>query len=236
MEAIVLAGGFGTRLRSSVPDLPKCMAPIHGHPFLHYLIQYATKAGIQKIVFALGYKADIIIDYLQLYTSDIVFDYVIEDIPLGTGGAILNAMQKTSEKHPIILNGDTFYDVDLKLLHAHHLQSQAHITIALKPMQNFERYGAVTLDENGIVTEFAEKKPCKSGNINGGIYVIDKAWYTSLELGAQFSFEVDVLSRNVGFDTIYGWIDDGYFIDIGIPEDFERAQTELFQLCSESKQ
>ena len=146
MEAIVLAGGLGTRLRSVVPDLPKCMAPINGIPFLSYLIDHLTTEGITKFIFALGYKSDEFIHFLNKKLPNNNYSIVIEDEPLGTGGAIKLAANEASSKDIIALNGDSLYKANLNQLMQFHLQNNSDCTLALKPMHQFERYGSVEIN------------------------------------------------------------------------------------------
>ena len=227
MEAIVLAGGLGTRLQSSVPDLPKCLAPINRKPFLHYLLTSMIQSGISRFVFSLGYRSASIIDYLNDHYCHIDWDYAIEDQPLGTGGGIRLAMDQVQSPQCLILNGDTLFKADVQALYQYHLDHNAVVTLALKPMSNFDRYGTVGIQNDGKVFQFTEKQYCKSGYINGGVYAIDTAWYLSLPEGPKYSFETEVLQRYVTQFPMYGKIDDGYFIDIGIPDDYEKAKSDF---------
>ncbi|GAB3415945.1 HAD-IIIA family hydrolase [Niabella aquatica] len=226
-EAIILAGGLGTRLRSAVPDLPKCMAPVAGRPFLYYVINYLRMQGIDKIVFSLGYMHDVILQWLQQEFSSLDYDYVIEDEPLGTGGAIRFALQKTTAENVFIANGDTLFHFDAQSMLVQHLQHNATCTLALKPMYNFDRYGVVTLSKNNTVSSFKEKQYYESGLINAGLYLIHKKAFFSKSFTTKFSFEKDYLQQFVGEAHFSGIAWDTYFIDIGIPEDYNRAQTEF---------
>lgn len=138
-EAIILAGGLGTRLRSAVPDLPKCMAPVNGKPFIAYVIEHLQDQGIERFILSLGYKSEAIIHFVtQQYSSD-HFQFVIEDDPLGTGGAIQLACRKAITENVIATNGDTLFKVNLNKLSSLHHQQRSDCTLSLKPMQNFER-------------------------------------------------------------------------------------------------
>ncbi|MEZ4910105.1 MAG: nucleotidyltransferase family protein [Saprospiraceae bacterium] len=230
MESIVLAGGFGTRLRSSVPDLPKCLAPINDRPFLYYLITTMVQSGVERFIFSLGYRSELIITYMKENFNHLDWDYVIEDHPLGTGGGILLAMDKVKSSKSLICNGDTLFKSDVASLMDFHNEKGAKITVALKPMHDFDRYGTVDIQEDGRITHFVEKRYCSSGNINGGVYCIDNQWFTSLNMGEKFSFETDVLQRFVLKIPMFAKIDHGYFIDIGIPEDYEKAKIDFLNL------
>ncbi len=226
-EAIVLAGGLGTRLRSAVPDMPKCMAPVNGRPFLDYIIHYYRKQGIQRFIFSLGYKSEIIETWLDQAYAGLEKLIVIEREPLGTGGAIRLAASAAKEKTSCILNGDTLFEVDMAALSSFHLQSSALCTLGLKPMKQFDRYGAVETDDHGQITRFREKQFYKSGWINGGVYLLNAKTFLQTGMPEKFSFEKDFLETNCNKGILYGLPQDGYFIDIGIPEDFARAQTEI---------
>lgn len=226
-ECIILAGGLGTRLRSAVPDLPKCMAPVAGKPFLSYVIDHFRQQGMEKFIFSLGYKHEAIQEFLDGSYADCNKQYVIEEEPLGTGGAIQFACRQATEKNVLILNGDTLFSIQLPALTAVHYQQQSHCTLALKPMQHFDRYGVVELQENGAIKSFKEKQFYESGLINGGIYALQVEALLQEGLPDKFSFEKDYLEKLYTERPMYGVVQDAYFIDIGIPEDFERANREL---------
>jgi D-glycero-alpha-D-manno-heptose 1-phosphate guanylyltransferase len=229
-EAIILAGGLGTRLRSAVPDLPKCMAPVNGKPFLSYIIDYYSAQGIQKFIFSLGYKHEVISAWIKEKYPSLAVEYVIEREPLGTGGAIQLAVEKVHEKNVLILNGDTFFQVDVQALAAFHLKNASACTLSLKPMKNFERYGVVETDEEGQIQNFKEKKQYAEGLINGGVYLLNTGRFRQQKRPVIFSFEKDYLERSFSSMHMYGFVQSGYFIDIGIPEDLERAQLEIKEL------
>lgn len=226
-EAIILAGGLGTRIRDTIADLPKCMAPVAGRPFLFYVINYLRSQGIDKIVFSLGYKHRVIEDYLSERFATLDYETVIEDEPLGTGGAIQLACSKAVSENVVIANGDTLFKADLHntwLFHDHH---NAECTLVLKPMKNFDRYGVVELGDDDLVKNFLEKQSYLSGTINGGLYFLNKSKFLDEEFPARFSFEKDYLEKFYQDRRIYGLVQDEYFIDIGIPEDYQRAKVEL---------
>ena len=228
-EAIILAGGFGTRLRDAIPDLPKCMAPVNGRPFLFYVINYLRSQGIEKFIFSLGYKHEIIEAYLNAEFPTLDFQCLIEKEPLGTGGAILASCYKTSEQTVLVLNGDTIFKVDLKKAFANHVKHDSDCTLLLKPMDDFDRYGVVELNEDDSIKSFKEKKFYKNGLINGGVYILNTEQFLAEELPGKFSFERDYLEKYFATRKIYGSVQDEYFIDIGIPEDYFRVQQELKQ-------
>ncbi len=229
-EAIVLAGGLGTRLRSEVPDLPKCMAPVGGRPFIGYLTEYFRRAGITRFVFALGYKSAAFDEFFQSHFPDGGYAVSIEEQPLGTGGAIRRACTMARERTVLILNGDTFFHIGLGALTTAHSKHRADCTICLRPMKDFDRFGVVDLDAADRVRGFREKRFTHAGLINGGVYALDREKFLGEEMPEVFSFEKDYLERSLTTRRIYGLVQDAYFIDIGIPEDYRRVQQEIKSL------
>lgn len=231
-EAIILAGGLGTRLRSVVSDLPKCMAPVAGKPFLHYVIEQLTKQGIRKFIFALGYKSESVEVWLKKEFPTLHYQLSIEAAPLGTGGAIKQACEIATEKNVLIVNGDTLFNVTVEEISSAHITINADCTLALKPMKNFDRYGVVELNENNSISSFKEKQFYESGLINGGVYVLNVESFLKESLPVKFSFEKDYLETYFTKRNFIGVTQHQYFIDIGIPEDYEKAQTELPHIMS----
>lgn len=226
-EAIILAGGLGTRLRDAVPDLPKCMAPVAGRPFLFYVINHLRLQGMEKFIFSLGYKHEVIEAWLADQFPHMDYECVIEAEPLGTGGAIRLALNKVKGKSAVVANGDTLFKVNIPQLVSLHTGKQAACTLALKPMKDFDRYGVVETDTDHTIIDFREKQFYPQGLINGGVYILDKDYFTALDLPGKFSFEKDFLEKQVSSGKLAGQPQDAYFIDIGIPEDYNRAQTDL---------
>ncbi len=222
-EAIILAGGLGTRLRSVVSEVPKVMAPVAGKPFLHYIINKLIDENVTRIILAVGYKSEIIEAFIDEQQYDVEIIFSIEHEPLGTGGGIKLAMDRAISNHVFIINGDSFFDCQLKELMQQHLEQNANISLALKYMQNFDRYGTVNIDASRI-TKFNEKEYRESGLINAGVYVIQKNVLKDLNLPEKFSLEKDVFEAHTSDLKIMGFLFGAYFIDIGIPEDYEKAQ------------
>ena len=230
MEVIILAGGLGTRLRSVVADVPKCMAPVAGKPFLWYLLKYLTRYPVNRVILSVGYLREVIFDWIKENKQEFPFefDYAIEEEPLGTGGGIKLALSKANDPDVIILNGDTFFDVDLDALCQCHNSSEKNITLALKLMRNFNRYGTVSLDTTSeTIVSFNEKQYCDEGLINGGVYVINRNALLFEGLPDKYSFETAVLEPQCTVRNLQGIVQDGYFIDIGIPEDYDKANDEF---------
>jgi D-glycero-alpha-D-manno-heptose 1-phosphate guanylyltransferase len=226
-DAIILAGGLGTRLKTAIPDLPKCLAPVNGRPFLFYVINYLRSQGIERFIFSLGYKHEIIEEYLNDQFSTLDYQCSIEKEPLGTGGAILAACYKASEENVLVVNGDTLYKISVADTSAFHFKKGSQCSLVLKPMKNFDRYGAVELNEDNSIKNFHEKKFLKEGLINGGVYILNVQDFMDEELPAKFSFEKDYLEKFYATRKIFATVQDEYFIDIGIPEDYKRVQEEL---------
>jgi D-glycero-alpha-D-manno-heptose 1-phosphate guanylyltransferase len=226
-EAIILAGGLGTRLRDAVPDLPKCMAPVNGKPFISFVIAHLRQQGIEQFIFSLGYKSEAFTQYLSQVLPSDNYELVIEKEPLGTGGAIQFACGFAKEKNVVVVNGDSIFKTDIRSQSDFHFSHNADCTLALKPMENFERYGIVELNPDHSIAMFKEKQFYTKGLINGGSYILNKEIFTQHGFPEKFSFETDYLQKYYTKGNIYGVVNDGYFIDIGIPEDYLKAQKEL---------
>jgi D-glycero-alpha-D-manno-heptose 1-phosphate guanylyltransferase len=225
-EAIILAGGLGTRLRSVVADVPKCMAPVNGIPFINFVITGLKNQGVERFILSLGYKSEIVIDYISKTFTGTDIEYAVEDKPLGTGGAIKLACSRVKGTDVLILNGDTLFNIDIKKFTNVHQMKGADFTAALKEMTHFSRYGTVETDNDFALVAFNEKKLCEKGFINGGVYALSVNKFLKQDLPEVFSFEKDFLEKNIGRKKFYGMPCDNYFIDIGIPEDYHKFQTE----------
>ena len=203
------------------------MAPVSGQPFLFFVMEHLLHQGIDRFIFSVGYKSEVIIDYVKAQYPKLNTQFSIESSPLGTGGAIKLACSHATEKNVIIVNGDTLFKVDIHRLSQFHMQQHADCTLSLKPMHHFDRYGVVELNTDNTVASFKEKQFYESGLINGGVYALDVSRFLLEDLPQKFSFEKDYLETQVDKRKMLGFIQDEYFIDIGIPEDFEKAQFEL---------
>jgi D-glycero-alpha-D-manno-heptose 1-phosphate guanylyltransferase len=227
VECIVLAGGLGTRLQSTIGAMPKCMAMVAGQPFLFHLFRYLETQKCTRVILSLGYMHQMVENWLIATDWEFEIEIVIEKEPLGTGGGIALAMQKARAQHVFVLNGDTMFLVDLNAMSAFHSRHKSCTTLALKSMEHFERYGLVEMDERHCVQSFQEKKFYDHGLINGGVYIIDKMHFEEKNLGTQFSFEKDYLERFVFEKLFFGFETANYFIDIGVPEDYAQAQIDF---------
>lgn len=217
-EAIILAGGKGTRLKSVLPDLPKPMAPINGKPFLVYQLKYLQNNGIDSIVLSVGYKWQVIRKYFGDQYKNIHLKYSIEKEPLGTGGAIKQALTMINGEEVIILNGDTYFPVNISHLFKYHTKKSSEITVALKFLQETNRFGNILMNSNNRIIKFFEKVNFGDVLINGGIYIVSKKIFKKIDK-IKFSFEKDILSKTCRF-LIFGKDFSTVFIDIGIPKDY----------------
>lgn len=221
-DIVILAGGKGTRLRSVITDLPKPMAPVAGKPFLHYLLEFLKSKGAQRIVLATGYMHEAIESHFGNDFNGIELEYSIEKEPLGTGGAIKLAVSKCKTKEVLVYNGDTLFLAHPELLVNFKKETNADISIFLKPMNHPERYGTVDMEGDYIVSFEEKNANIESGLINAGVYCINAELLNSFEANV-FSFEQDVLEPYSALKRISGLPSDAYFIDIGIPEDYAKA-------------
>jgi len=226
MEAIILAGGLGTRLSSRLSDLPKAMAPVAGRPFLEILLNQLLNAGCNRVILSVGHRRQAIIQTFGDSFQGMPLHYVIETAPLGTGGAIRLSLQHARENPVLILNGDTFLDINFADMLSLHAIGGRPMTLAVTQVQEMGRYGGVLIDGQYVVG-FIEKGRIGPGWINGGVYAMNRdfPWPESLPL--QFSFELDVLANCL--DRLHPAVFKctGKFLDIGTPEDLDRAQIEL---------
>lgn len=230
MEAIVLAGGFGTRLREVVPDLPKPMAPVAGRPFLEILLTALAHKGFRRIVLSLGYMASSVIDHFGDEFAGMELVYEVETSPLGTGGAVRQSLDRCRADHVFIFNGDTYLDLEVPALEAQWRMTGVPIIVARR-VQDTSRFGRLEVADGRIVG-FAEKGAGGPGLINAGCYVFPVSMLAGCPRGQSFSLEADFLAKIVSRQRIDLFLSAGRFIDIGVPEDFKRAQTELAGVCN----
>ncbi|MGX6565912.1 nucleotidyltransferase family protein [Cupriavidus necator] len=223
-EAIVLAGGFGTRLRAVVSDVPKPMAPIAGRPFLEILLKRLAGKGFGRVILSVGFMAEKIISHFGNHFAGMEIAYVIEDHPLGTGGAVKAALAQCLDGHAFVFNGDTYVDLEIDELEACWQIGRVPVIVG-REVPDTSRYGRLLTSE-GRVMGFAEKGVSGPGLINAGCYVLPRDFLEN-ESSESFSLEVDFISKQLDRQRFDLFVTRGHFIDIGIPEDFHRAQTEL---------
>ena len=225
LEAIILAGGLGTRLSPVVTGLPKPMAPIGNRPFLEIVLPSLAVKGFGRVVLSLGYMAENISSHFGDSFAGLELVYVVEEQALGTGGGVRLALTQCKEDHAFVFNGDTFLDLEVDVVEQQWQQEGKSIIIG-RQVDDTVRYGRL-LTSGGRVVGFTEKGVVGSGVINAGCYVFDRNELDAFPLNIPFSLEVDFLSKSISSKEFQVFISDGKFIDIGIPEDFARAQIEL---------
>ncbi len=233
MEAIILVGGLGTRLRGTIGDIPKPMAQVEGRPFLSYLLDFLALYDVSRVLLSVGYKHEIISDFFGSKYSEIDIEYVVEDEPLGTGGAIRESLSHATDDDLLILNGDSFFNIDLLELMSTHFREDADVTLSLRHMKRFDRYGTVVI-EDLRPTGFLEKRYTEAGYINAGVYAVKRSLSRLLDgYPRNFSFEADFLQNMQAPLTLAAYFAEGYFVDIGVPEDYKRAQMKLNSIFEE---
>jgi len=228
MQAIILAGGLGARLRSVVPDLPKPMARVAGRPFLAWVLEHLATAGCARAVLAVGYRHEAIREHFGDRFQDMELVYSVEDTPLGTGGAIRLAADGVDDPPVFVVNGDTFLDLDYPAMLAAHRAAGEAMSMAVCPVPDVGRYGALELAD-GHVAGFLEKGPAGPGTINAGVYLLSRRVLDMIPPGQACSFERQVLAPRLAEIRPAAFAAPGLFIDIGVPEDYARAQ-DLFPL------
>lgn len=228
MKVLVLAGGLGTRLRNRVPDLPKVLAPVGNRPFLEYVLDGLVASGVEEIVLSVGYRRDEIIKHFGKAYNGAVLSYSVEDEPLGTGGAIMQALAGHLDEPILVLNGDTLVNVNYQDLIRWYETQPESMAMVLLSVMDVARYGSVRTS-GGRVIGFEEKGASGPGQINAGIYIVRPRLFSGFSVARKFSFEVDFLQRYCPILKPRAFLTAAYFIDIGIPEDFDRAQRELPQ-------
>jgi D-glycero-alpha-D-manno-heptose 1-phosphate guanylyltransferase len=230
MEAIVLAGGLGTRLAGRLINLPKPMAPVAGRPFLEILLSQLRRAGCTRAILSIGHLHETIENHFGAEFRGMRVDYAVESAPLGTGGAIRAALAQAREPSVLVLNGDTFLDADYEAMLRLHEQEGTSLTIAVTHCADVARYGGVVIQgmaEGVRVTGFQEKGLAGPGWINAGAYALRKDLRWLAKLPEKFSFETDFLAAHIDALAPAAFPVTGFFLDIGVPEDLDRAQTEL---------
>jgi D-glycero-alpha-D-manno-heptose 1-phosphate guanylyltransferase len=229
-EAVILAGGIGSRLKTVVHDRPKPMAEINGRPFLEYQLDYLVGQGITRAILSVGYKYESILQYFGNGYKTMELHYAIEDQPLGTGGGILNALRFAISDTLFIVNGDTFFPVSFSEMKKNFTLKNADLLIALHQVSNAGRYGTILTDRNRRILQFREKSDeDRAGLINGGIYLMKGELLLNRTFPMVFSFEKDFLEKYSGEMQFYGRVFENEFLDIGVPESYEQAKLSFFK-------
>lgn len=226
MKVIILCGGLGTRLGHLTKLTPKPMLEIEGKPFIAHLMNRLSKFKITGFILAVSYQWEKLRDYIGNEWNGLPVEYSIEEIALGTGGAIKKALDSLDEPGSLVVNGDTFFDINISEFIAFAKKSNCMACLALRKIEDCSRYGKVLINSDGKVISFGEKGEIGPGFINGGLYFLKKNILDNF-VNDKFSFEKDYLDKDTSNKNIYGLHFDNYFIDIGIPKDFERARVEF---------
>lgn len=227
MKAIVLAGGLGTRLAHVTSDMPKPMAPIESRPFLEYLLDYLIEQGTEEAVLAVSYKWEVIREHFAEDYRGLPLTYSVENEPLGTGGAMQQALATLPGDEVVVLNGDTLFRVDLETMADMHRSGGKRLSMAVKQVADSGRFGRVEMSVEGVITNFLEKVTGGPGWINGGLYMLNRELFTDFPMPKRFSFEKDLVEPNIDRIQPRAFQSDAYFIDMGIPEDYQRVQFEI---------
>lgn len=224
MEAVILAGGFGTRLRPVVADLPKPLAPVGGRPFLAILLDQLVAQGFKHVVLSVGYKHELIQQAFGDMYQNMTLSYAVEEVPLGTGGAICLAASFCKTNEVFVLNGDSYVDLDFVAMRNAHRAGGAKLSICAVMVQDAGRYGCVQIKADRIIG-FAEKGTAGPGAINAGVYLFAPGLVVDCNLPNAFSFERDFLMTKLHQLSPLAFVVDGLFIDIGVPSDYARADS-----------
>lgn len=221
---LILAGGFGTRLKSVVPDLPKPLADINGKPFLWWLLCHLENEGVKEVYLSVGYLHAQIQQFFGHQFNQLNLHYIIENEPLGTGGAIKNACKQIPSNEILILNGDTLAICSLRNFFTASEQYASKLMLAVAKVNDASRYGTVIINNHHQIIGFAEKGKIGPGLINAGIYLLNQSIFDCFDLPDKFSFESDLLTKHLNQLNLIAYDEVTDFIDIGIPEDFKLAQ------------
>jgi D-glycero-alpha-D-manno-heptose 1-phosphate guanylyltransferase len=230
-SAVILAGGLGTRLRSVVPDLPKPMAPINGSPFLEHQICYWISQGINHFVISVGYMHQNIINYFGSHFEGVSLEYVIEKSPLGTGGGLVLALKKVSQQENfLLLNGDTYFKIELKDLINFSVQNDADWCFSLFRTGELGRYLGMSILPDGQITSLQADSSSIERLVNGGVYLVNPHALSAIPIlsGSKVSLEQDIfpVAMRMG-QRFFGKEYENAFIDIGVPDDYYRASSIL---------
>lgn len=230
-EAVILAGGLGTRLKNVLQDTPKPMAAVRNRPFLEYILEKLINFKFDKVVLSVGHLHEVIINHFGSRYKSLDIDYMIEDSPLGTGGALVKSISKVETNEIFVLNGDTYFDIDFDVLSLNH---ESSLCIALKNIVDASRYGSVAISPDGFVTDFKEKESGLSGFINGGIYLVKSDIFKNLKIiEEKFSFE-SFIKKYYKSLCARAEVFEQPFIDIGVPEDYNLAEKFFESICLEN--
>jgi histidinol-phosphate phosphatase family protein len=229
ITAAILAGGLGTRLRAAVADKPKVLAPVSGKPFLAYLLDHLERYGFQRVVLCTGYRHEQVHAAFGKQNHNLQIDYSVETAPLGTGGAIRNALDQFASGPVLVLNGDSFCPFDLGLYLSWHRAQKSRTSLALISVPDAARFGRVQVRPDGAIERFDEKDPGATGPawINAGVYLLSRELIQAIPPGRAVSIEREVFPAAIGDGGLNGYRVEAPFLDIGTPESFALAEAFL---------
>jgi len=226
IPAVILAGGLGTRLRAAVADVPKVLAPVHGRPFLTHVLERLAAASVRRAVLLTGYRADDVERIIGTRCGSLQLEYSRETRPLGTGGALRQALERLDTPTILLLNGDSCCDIDLQQFFNWHRRRRADLTMAVARVADASRFGRVQLNTEGKIVRFVEKgATARPGWINAGIYLIQRRLLESMPTGQSLSLEREFLPRWLATERVLGFRCVGPFLDIGTPESYTAAES-----------
>lgn len=228
-DVIVLCGGAGTRLRAVTGESPKSMAMVAGRPFLDLLLAQLDNQGFRKVILASGYHNEAIREHFGTRVMNLAVVHSAEDEPLGTGGAVVLAAKSVDTATTVVMNGDSYTELDLNACIREHCENEAEITVVVTAADGRRDCGNVSVDPTGIISEFREKKPGFTGRYaNAGIYVINTRLLQSVSAGVKLSLELELFPRWIGEGRkVRAYRASGVCVDIGTPERYQLAQTTL---------
>jgi len=230
-DVVILAGGFGLRLRGTIGDVPKPMAQIAGRPFLELLLRQLKRHGFSRVILSVGYKQEVIREHFGQKAFGLELVYSIETSPLGTGGALREAARHIRTETALVMNGDSYTDVDLSRLGREHAANDADVTVVVIP-ENRVDAGSVVLDSKGKIKAFAEKRHIpESRYLSAGVYILGKLLIAGVPEGSKISLEEQLFPQWLADGkSIEGFVCEGRCLDIGTPERYEKAQRALEQV------
>jgi D-glycero-alpha-D-manno-heptose 1-phosphate guanylyltransferase len=222
-EAVVLAGGLGTRLQSAVPDLPKPMAPVANRPFLAWLLDSLAARHIRRVILSVGYRHEAIVEFFGRRYGSLAVDYAIETEPLGTGGGAARALALVDGTEAVMMNGDTFQEVDARAMAAaYHARDDAAMVMGVREVADASRYGQLSITGNRV--QGFSTRGRGGGFINSGVYVVPRTLFDRFPMPERFSFEHDFLEARIEALRPVAFPCRGAFIDIGVPASYREAQ------------
>ena len=225
-QAIILAGGFGTRLQTVLRDVPKPLAPVRGRPFIHYILRWLEECGIERVIGCTGYLADKMEAGFRSYAGGLEMTFLREDTPLGTGGAIYRALREVDYGGVFVLYGDTYFPADLSEFQQGAGRLERLFAIALRVVPDTSRFGAVEL-EGGRIAAMNEKGRSGPGLVNAGLYLLPHDLWQQVPMPGVFSWETDLMEPKAPVLGAAGVILDAPFLDIGTPESYGEAESVL---------